>query len=43
MKVKEILDILATPWCTNQEIMKIANISSTTASKVKRYIEGESK
>ena len=41
MKAKEILDILFTPWCTNQDIMKISNLSSSTASKVKRYIESE--
>lgn len=41
MKAKEILDILSTPWCTNQDIMKIANLSTSTASKVKRYIESE--
>ena len=41
MKAKEILDILSTPWCTNQDIMKISNLSSSTANKVKRYIESE--
>ena len=41
MKAKEILNILATPWCSNQDIMKIANISSSIASKIKRYIELE--
>ena len=41
MKAKEILNILATPWCSNQDIMKIANLSSSTASKIKRTIEAE--
>lgn len=41
MKAKEILNILATPWCSNQDIMKIANVSSSTASKIKKYIESE--
>lgn len=31
------------PWCTNQDIMKIANLSSSTASKIKRTIEAEFK
>ena len=29
------------PWCTNQDIMKIANLSSSTASKIKRTIEAK--
>ena len=41
MKAKEILNILATPWCSNQDIMKIVNVSSSTASKIKRCIEIE--
>ena len=41
MKAKEILNILATPWCSNQDIMKIANVSATTASKIKQEIEKE--
>ena len=41
MKAKEILNILATPWCSNQDIMKIANLSASTASKVKQAIEKE--
>ena len=41
MKAKEILNILATPWCSNQDIMKIVNVSSSTASKIKRCIELE--
>lgn len=43
MKAKEILNILATPWCSNQDIMKIVNVSSSTASKIKRCIEIEFK
>lgn len=39
VKAKEILNILATPWCSNQDIMKIANVSASTASKIKRCIE----
>ena len=39
MKAKEILNKLATPWCSNQDIMKIVNVSSSTASKIKRCIE----
>ena len=41
MKAKEILNILATPWCSNQDIMKIVNVSSSTASKIKKCIEIE--
>ena len=41
MKAKEILNILATPWCSNQDIMNIVNVSSSTASKIKRCIEIE--
>ena len=41
MKALEILNILSMPWCTNQDIMKIANLSSSTASKIKRTIELE--
>ena len=41
MKAKEILNLLASPWCSNQDIMKIANVSSSTASKIKKCIEAE--
>ena len=41
VKAKEILNILTTPWCSNQDIMKIINVSSSTTSKIKRYIEIE--
>ena len=41
MKAKEILNILATPWCSNQDIMIIVNVSASTASKIKRFIEVE--
>lgn len=41
MKAKEILNILATPWCSNQDVMKIANVSASTASKIKQSIEKE--
>ena len=41
MKAKEILNILATPWCSNQDIMRIANVSASTASKIKQSIEKE--
>ena len=36
---KEILEIISKPWCSNQDIMKIANVSATTASKIKQEIE----
>lgn len=39
IKAKEILELIASPWCSNQDIMKIANLSASTASKVKRTIE----
>ena len=41
MIAKEILEIISKPWCSNQDIMKIANVSSSTASKIKRCIEIE--
>lgn len=39
MIAKEILKIISKPWCSNQDIMKIANVSATTASKIKQEIE----
>ena len=41
MTAKEILEIVSKPWCSNQDIMKIANVSATTASKIKQEIEKE--
>lgn len=41
MIAKEILEIISKPWCSNQNIMKIANVSATTASKIKQEIEKE--
>ena len=41
MVAKEILEIISKPWCSNQDIMKIANVSTTTASKIKQEIEKE--
>ena len=41
MIAKEILEIISKPWCSNQDIMKIVNVSSSTASKIKRCIEIE--
>ena len=41
MIAKEILEIVFKPWCSNQDIMKIANVSATTASKIKQEIEKE--
>ena len=41
MIAKEILEIISKPWCSNQDIMKIANISASTASKIKQWIEKE--
>lgn len=43
MIAKEILEIISKPWCSNQDIMKIANVSATTASKIKQEIEKEFK
>jgi len=36
---KEILEIISKPRCSNQNIMRIANVSASTASKIKQYIE----
>lgn len=41
MIAKETLEIISKPWCSNQDIMKIANVSATTASKIKQEIEKE--
>lgn len=41
MIAKEILEIISKPWCSNQDIMKIAYVSATTASKIKQEIEKE--
>ncbi len=41
MKAKEILEIISMPWCSNQDIMKIGNVSTSTASKIKKVIESE--
>lgn len=41
MAAKEILEIISKPWCSNQDIMKLANVSATTASKIKQEIEKE--
>ena len=41
MIAKEILEIISKPWCSNQDIIKIANVSATTASKIKQEIEKE--
>ena len=41
MIAKEILEIISKPWCSNQDIMKIANVSANTASKIKQEIEKE--
>ena len=38
---KEILEIISKPWCSNQDIMKIANVTASTASKIKQEIEKE--
>ena len=43
MIAKEILEIISKPWCSNQDIMKIDNVSATTASKIKQEIEKEFK
>ena len=39
MIAKEILEIISKPWCSNQDIMKIANVSASTASKIKQSID----
>ena len=41
LKAKEILEIISMPWCSNQDIMKIGNVSTSTASKIKKAIESE--
>ena len=42
MIAKEILEIISKPWCSsNQDIMRIANVSASTASKIKQSIEKE--
>ena len=41
MIAKEILEIISKPCCSNQDIMKIANVLATTASKIKQEIEKE--
>ena len=41
MIAKEILEIISKPWYSNQDIMKIANVSASTASKIKQSIEKE--
>ncbi len=41
MIAKEILEIISKPWCSNQDIMKITNVSASTASKIKQSIEKE--
>lgn len=38
---KEILEIISKPRCTNQDIMRIANVSTSTASKIEQSIEKE--
>lgn len=38
---KEILEIISKLWCSNQDIMKIANVSASTTSKIKQSIEKE--
>ena len=39
MRAMEILNILSKPWVSNQDIMKIADLSASTAIKVKCAIE----
>ncbi len=41
MIAKKILEIVFKPWCSNQDIMRIANVSASTASKIKQSIEKE--
>lgn len=41
MIAKEILKIISKPWCSNQDIMKIANISASISTKIKQSVEKE--
>ena len=41
MITKEKLEIISKPCCSNQDIMKIANVYASTASKIKQPIEKE--
>ena len=41
MIAKEILEIISKLWFSNQDIIKIANVSASTASKIKQSIEKE--
>lgn len=41
MIVNEILEIISKTWCSNQDIMKVANVSASIASKIKQSIEKE--
>ena len=41
MIAKEILEIISKPWCSNQDIMNKADVSASTASKIKQSIEKE--
>lgn len=43
MKANEILNTLAKPWLTTQDIMKIADLSRSVAGTIKRNIEKEFK
>ena len=36
---KEILEIISKPWWSNQDIMRITNVSASTASKIKQLIK----
>ena len=38
MIAKEILEIISKLWRSNQDIMKIANVSASTASKTKNLL-----
>ena len=44
MIAKEILEIISKPWCSSQDIMKIANVSASTASsQLKENLERKSR
>ncbi len=41
MRANEILNILAKPWVSTQDIMKIADLTQSVAGTIKRSIEKE--
>ena len=41
MRAKEIINILSKPWVSTQDIMKIGDLSASTAGRIKRTIEAD--